>query len=75
MSAPARTTQLDRAVVTPFGATIDRLTIPGWMVQSLAPDATETAVIRQSSAEETVFETGGLTFRYSRYGLERADDG
>lgn len=57
---------------SPFGETIDRLNIPGWMAEGIEPSE-EKAEVKQNTKAELLFCWSTLDFSYSRRGLARLD--
>jgi len=67
-----RRLQLGKELRSPFGITLNEITIPGWMVKGIEADHLDD----DPTATEGgfVFRYGGRSFRYGRYGLERVDE-
>ena len=65
-----RQVELSERWVSPFGETIDRLNIPGWMAEGVDPSEEE-AEVKQKTKAELLFCWGTKDFSYSRRGLAR----
>ena len=64
-----RLVSFDKAWSSPFGQTVDRLKIPGWMAGD-APENEEQATLLASAGEKVRFCWADRRFAYGRYGLE-----
>ena len=64
-----RLVSFDKVWSSPFGQTVDRLKIPGWMAGD-APEIEETATMLAPAGEKVRFCWADRRFAYGRYGLE-----
>lgn len=63
---------LDRSIRSPFGQVLDRMVIPG----HLAPrDPEDIITVKDKQDDTAILRCGNNHYRYSRYGLERCDEG
>lgn len=67
-----RRVPLSEPVTSPFGQTLHDLAIPGWMAQGV--DATDLDSPPISDGRAVTFHYGGKAYRYTRFGLEFADE-
>lgn len=63
---------LTRVAKSPFGAELRELSIPGFIAERLSLDDAPTAEVHPDPEDEhsLLFDVGGGSFRYSRFGLE-----
>lgn len=60
------------ALLGPFGCVIDRMSIPGWMVQGEDFSELDEPIRAEPMDGGFTFSIFGKSFRYGRYGLERS---
>jgi CRISPR-associated endonuclease/helicase Cas3 len=70
-----RLAKFDPPFRSPFGAGIDDLKFPAWLLRGLTIDAEDTATVIDSVPGITRFAFAGGRFSYSRLGLERETSG
>lgn len=63
---------LGQVVESPFGVPLTEVTVPGHLVPGQSED--ETAVVVRHTSEEVILSYGDRCYRYSRFGLEAADE-
>jgi CRISPR-associated endonuclease/helicase Cas3 len=62
---------LDRAHVSPFGATLSHMKIPAWMAPKTMPESDPVIAVDDDGR----LRLGDAVYRYDRFGLQRVSDG